>query len=193
MSSPRGPVGEDDAFEGATSDVVAQLVASRQMFLDFVERRVGDRSVAEEVLQEAFVRGISRADSVRDSDSAIAWFFRVLRNAIVDHHRSPAKSIRSAGESSVEPEASAADTAEACRCILGLTKTLKAEYALVLQRVDIAGVSVSEFALEAGISANNASVRLFRAREALRKRVEAACRTCARHGCLDCSCADQKG
>jgi hypothetical protein len=45
-----------------------------------------------------------------------------------------------------------------------------------------------EFAAEAGITANNAGVRVFRAREALRKRVVRSCGTCAEHGCLDCTC-----
>jgi len=65
---------------------------------------------------------------------------------------------------------------------------LKPEYAAALKRVDVDGIAVQEFAAEAGITANNASVRLFRAREALRNRVSATCRTCADHGCLDCTC-----
>ncbi len=192
MSSQHHPADEDDAFEGADSDVVATLVASRQRFLEFVERRVGDRAAAEEILQDAFVRGIERADTVRNSESAVAWFFRVLRNAIVDHRRRSASAIRSAGESTTEFESAAPDpasTAEACRCILGLAATLKPHYADVLKRVDVEGVPVQDFAAESGISANNASVRLFRARDALKQRVEATCRTCARHGCLDCTCA----
>ena len=40
-----------------------------------------------------------------------------------------------------------------------------------------------------GLSAANAGVRVFRARDALRRRVMESCGTCAEHGCLDCSCA----
>ena len=47
---------------------------------------------------------------------------------------------------------------------------------------------IKDYAAEAGISSNNASVRLYRAREALRKQVARACGTCADHGCLDCHC-----
>jgi len=77
---------------------------------------------------------------------------------------------------------------EACRCILGLAETLRPEYAAALRRVDVEGTAVQDFAREAGITANHASVRLFRAREALAKRLRATCRTCAEHGCLDCVC-----
>src|SRR5688572_24291795 len=68
-----------------TPAVVATLVANHREFLAFVQRRVGDRAQAEEILQEAFVRSIAKADTIRDS--AVAWFYRVLRNAIIDHQR----------------------------------------------------------------------------------------------------------
>jgi hypothetical protein len=53
---------------------------------------------------------------------------------------------------------------------------------------DVEGMSVQGDAAEIGIEANNAGVRVHRAREALRKRVKASCGTCAEHGCLNCTC-----
>jgi RNA polymerase sigma-70 factor (ECF subfamily) len=47
---------------------------------------------------------------------------------------------------------------------------------------------VKTFAAEHGLSASNAGVRVFRAREALKQRLMESCGTCAEHGCLDCSC-----
>jgi RNA polymerase sigma-70 factor (ECF subfamily) len=52
------------------------------------------------------------------------------------------------------------------------------------------GTAVKDYAAHAGISASNAGVRVFRAREALRKQVARVCGTCAEHGCLDCSCTN---
>jgi DNA-directed RNA polymerase specialized sigma24 family protein len=42
--------------------------------------------------------------------------------------------------------------------------------------------------LRRGITANNLTVRLHRARQRLRIELERTCRICSRHGCLDCSC-----
>ena len=58
----------------------------------------------------------------------------------------------------------------------------------MLQRVDVEGVPVKDYANQLGISASNAGVRIFRAREALRERVARSCGSCAEHGCLDCTC-----
>jgi RNA polymerase sigma-70 factor (ECF subfamily) len=75
----------------------------------------------------------------------------------------------------------------------GLADTLKAEYASALKRIEVDGVSVKDYATETGISAGNAAIRVFRAREALRKQVSRSCGTCAEHGCLDCTCASTSG
>jgi RNA polymerase sigma-70 factor (ECF subfamily) len=75
-----------------------------------------------------------------------------------------------------------------CKCVGKLAGTLKPEYADALRRIDVEGTPVKAYADQAGISANNAGVRVFRAREALRKQVARSCGTCAEHGCVDCTC-----
>lgn len=185
-----------DALQGANGDVVATLVENHRRFLAFLERRVGSRALAEELLQVAFVRGIERAGTLRESESAVAWFFRLLRNAVVDHQRRAASATRATSllDSGHEPAAPDPETIhEICRCILGLAETLKPEYAAALRRCEVEGLSVQDFALETGITANNAAVRLHRARAALKLRLEASCRTCADHGCFDCTCGTSSG
>jgi RNA polymerase sigma-70 factor (ECF subfamily) len=73
-----------------------------------------------------------------------------------------------------------------------LAAALKREYAEALQAIDVSGASVKKFAEDRGLSAGNAAVRVFRAREALRKRVTESCGVCAEHGCLDCTCRQRR-
>ncbi|WP_437966986.1 sigma-70 family RNA polymerase sigma factor [Sorangium sp. So ce260] len=193
--SERSPEGAERAREDAeparSAEVVAALVESHREFLRFLERKVGNRAVAEDILQDAFVRGIGRIDSLRNDESATAWFYRTLRNAVVDHFRRKGASERAMAALAAELDEVAEPQVEqrtVCQCVRTLAGTLKPEYAAALQRVEVDGLSVQAFAEEASITANNAAVRLFRAREALRKQVAASCGTCAEHGCLDCSC-----
>jgi RNA polymerase sigma factor (sigma-70 family) len=176
----------------ATSyEVVEALVANHRRFLAYLEKRVESREAAEDLLQEAFVRGLKSA-SLRDADSAVAWFYRALRNAIVDHYRrrgSEAKALEqfaSEPGDAVPPDDELLETV--CACVRGLLETLKPEYAQALQRVELDELAVRDYAAEAGMTANAAGVRLFRAREALRRRLVQSCGTCAEHGCLDCRC-----
>lgn len=174
-------------------DIAATLVANHREFLAFVEKRVGNRATAEEILQDAFVRSMDKLDTVRDT--AIGWFYRVLRNAIIDHHRRRAAAERrdeayAREENLVVGNDDAELQRVVCKCVAQIAETLKPEYAAALKRVEIDGVSVKDYADEAGISSNNAGVRIFRAREALRRQVARACGTCATHGCIDCTCGE---
>jgi RNA polymerase sigma-70 factor (ECF subfamily) len=171
-----------------TSDVVATLVANHREFLAFVQRRVGSRELAEEIVQDALVRNLDKLDTVRDT--AIGWFYRVLRNAITDHWRREAAAGRRLEAIAAEADAAPDEELQnvVCKCVGELAGTLKPEYASALRRIELDGLSMKDYATEAGISSNNAAVRVHRAREALRKQVSRACGTCADHGCLDCTC-----
>lgn len=173
----------------ARPEVVARLVANHKAFLSFLERRVATRAVAEEVLQEAFVRALERGGGLRDDESAVAWFYRLLRNALIDHHRRGAAESRAVARAASEPEALDAELhAVVCACVTSLIATLPAPQAEILREVDLAGQPVAAVADRLSITANNAHVRLHRARQALRIQLERSCGTCAEHGCLDCCC-----
>ena len=175
---------------GLAPAVVEALVANHRAFLAFLEKRVGSRALAEDLLQEAFVRGVAKG-GLRDDASAVAWFYQMLRNAVVDHYRRNAATSRKLEAFATElsghvPDAEAKDAV--CRCVGEIAATLKPEYADAIRRIELDGVAVKDYAEEIGISSNNAAVRVFRARDALRKQVARACGTCADHGCLDCTC-----
>lgn len=197
MSHPGAVVQDHEGVELPLGrEVTDVLVENHRAFLAFLERRVGRRDVAEDVLQEAFARSLRAPPAPMSEESAVTWFYRVLRNAIIDHYRRGGASQRALAalaselEAQVEPDL---DTRNAvCRCVTSLAGTLKPEYAAAIRRVEVDGLSVREYAAEAGVTANNAGVRLFRAREALRKRVASACGTCAEHGCLDCTCGSPR-
>lgn len=173
-----------------TPEALAALVESHREFLGFVEKRVRNRELAEEILQDALVKSLDHVHEIRES--VVGWFYRVLRNAVVDHERRRAAQHRKIEALAAEAPFTQAEDAEldavVCRCVTRLAATLKPEYAEALQRIDVDGTAVRDYAEQAGISANNAGVRVFRAREALRKQVAHACGTCATHGCLDCTC-----
>jgi len=174
----------------ASPDVVKTLVARRHDFLSFLERRLGSRALAEDVLQEAFTRSLQKLEQLEQEESAVAWFYRVLRNAVTDQHRRAGADVRKldalARELSEAPEPET--EAAVCQCVTGLTATLKPEYAAALEAVEVQGMAVKDFAAAQGISSNNAAVRVFRAREALKNQVKRCCGSCADNQCRDCTC-----
>ncbi len=173
------------------SDSLSALLArSRAELLGFVEKRVGDRAAAEDILQDAAKRGLEKAGDLRDGDSVRAWFHQILRNAIADEYRRRERGGRAVGKLADEPRDGRDAELErrVCKCVATLKDALKPEYASAIGRVEVDEVPVKDYATESGITANAAAVRLHRAREALRKQVVQTCGACAEHGCFDCSC-----
>lgn len=172
------------------------LLAKRNDFVTFLERRVGDRALAEDILQDAFAKSASTLAGLRDEESAVAWFYRVLRNAVIDHARrsNTAKAAIARFAAEVEeavppPEVRAA----VCQCVARLAERLTPEHAEILRRVEVEDMTVRAYAEETGIAPGTAAVRVHRAREALRRAVVVSCGPCAKHGCLECTCSATPG
>lgn len=174
------------------ADLATTLARERDRFLGFLRSKLGDSAAAEDVLQAAWLKALQGADAIRDTESAVAWFWRVLRNAVIDVYRQRAAETRALAQAARWADAEEPQAPELrdalCRCVDGILETIKPEYAAILRRVDVEGVPVPEAARAEGITANNAGVRLHRARAAVRERLRQTCGACADHGCLDCGC-----
>jgi RNA polymerase sigma-70 factor (ECF subfamily) len=191
LPAPAGPLPAE-----ISAELLHQLAAKRGEFLAFVERRVGNRALAEDILQEAYAKSASKLADLNDAQSASAWFFRVLRNASAESFRRHARRDRALTAAEVEAEMAAREPAPdeasvGCRCVGALVDTLRPDYAEALSRVEVEGVAVKEFAAEQGISPNNAAVRVHRARKALAREVANKCGHCASMGCGDCTCGHE--
>jgi RNA polymerase sigma factor (sigma-70 family) len=172
--------------------VIDSLVENHRAFLRYLERRVGDRALAEDILQDAFVKVMTRPEQAPEDEAVVPWFYRLLRNATIDQFRRRGAAGRAleafSRELETQEEPAAELEAEICACVSRLAATLKPEYAEALQAIEVEGTAVKAFAERKGLSAGNAAVRVFRAREALKKRLVQSCGTCAEHGCADCGC-----
>ena len=164
------------------------VTARREHLLGFVRQRAGTRIDAEEVVQLAIQRALERAEQVRDPSRAEAWLGRVVRNVLLDELRRKRECILPVDE--LELSAIADDGID-CWCVLVQAEQLKPEYAVILRRVVIDGVPVGRVAGELGLTANNAMVRLHRARQALKERLEAHCGTTTARSCSECGCEER--
>jgi len=182
---------------GLTPEAINRLVVGRQQFLSFLEKRIQSKAAAEDILQAAFVRSLEKGGSLRDEESVVAWFYRVLRNAIIDYYRQRGSAERVSEQlvahlqNHQEPDD--LFKGEICHCVTALLENVKPEYRDAIQAVDLDDGSLADLATRARITANNAAVRVHRAREALRKQVMTACGICATHGCIECNCKPKTG
>jgi RNA polymerase sigma-70 factor (ECF subfamily) len=145
----------------------------------------GDESLAEDLLQNSLKKAIEYPATSTERQSVLAWFHQILRTALVDHFR-----VKSAGTRKIEEFTRESDLhadeqvnspdelrSELCRCFEGLLPALKPSYAELIRRIDLQEEPLSDVARTLGITENNLSVRLYRARQALKTSLKQACRT----------------
>lgn len=181
--------------------LAAELNRHRNVFKAFLAARVGSEAEAEDILQNGLLKALKRGDALQDDAKLTAWFYQLLRHAVVDHYRTRGstrrrhevlgETISALGEDIASPPKSWEP--QVCGCLGGVVGTLKPQYAELLRRVDLNGESVQAAAKALKMTPNNASVALHRARKDLRRHLETFCGDCADSGCLDCDCAERDG
>lgn len=175
--------------EAKRSAVESTLTDKLGAFYGFVGKRVNDPQLAKDLVHDALLKAVERAD-VLNQETVVAWFYRVLRNSIVDRYRSEQARNRVlerlASEFAENPNAEI--ERDLCECMAGLLEGLKPSYAEVLRHVDLGGKRLREYAKEKGRSENAMRVKLHRAREQLKSELKWNCKACAEHGCIDCDC-----
>ncbi|WP_437746223.1 sigma-70 family RNA polymerase sigma factor [Sorangium sp. So ce1504] len=179
---------DSDKRTRAAHAVREALATQRSALLESVRRRARAGVDAEEVLQRAIERALDRSDQVRDPARAAAWVGRVVHNVLLDELRRKHDVVLPVDELELAP---VGDDGVDCWCVLVQAEQLKPEYALILKRVIVDGMAVTDVAAELGVTPGNAMVRLHRARKALRDRLKEHCGTTSARSCSDCGCAER--
>src|SRR4051794_12979874 len=73
--------------EGPQPPALDPILARRAEFRAFLVSRLGSEADADDVLQNGLIKALRSVSEVRDEQKLTAWFYQLLRNAIVDHIR----------------------------------------------------------------------------------------------------------
>jgi RNA polymerase sigma factor (sigma-70 family) len=170
--------------------IESKFPKSRASVLNYIKSKVSDPDAAEDILQDSLLKVLRSAPEVRDQERMIPWFYRIINNAIIDYYRH--RNVESKYmDRDTEAEELGFETAERgalCACLREVIPTLKPEYAELIEEMELNEEADADEIARLGITRNNLRARRHRARTQLRQRLEETCRSCATHGCLDCSC-----
>ena len=186
-----------DDSSAVLGDLTHRLLEQEPAFRAFLRKRISDDAVTEDLLQQSLMKAVERGHELKKSDSAVSWFYRILRNAVTDYYRSHAADHRKLEGLRQEMIAAGDDKMPAldelrpaiCTCLDPLLKKIRPAYAHLIERIDLRGELPADVAKEMKLTTNNLTVRLHRARQALRASLEQACGICTKHGCLSCTCS----
>ena len=161
-------------------DTVHRLYNAR--LFSFLVRLSRRRDVAEDLLEETWLRLVTHAGSLRDDTRLAPWLFTVARNLYVSHQRARAiEDSHAAGliglwpfgtpQSSPFEEAAASETE---RRIEAAIASLPVQYREVLLLAGVEGFRPVELAGMCGVSPEAMRQRLSRARAMVTERLEAS-------------------
>lgn len=174
--------------------VNAALKEGHREFLRFLTRRTANLADAEDILQDFYLKVVQNSQTIRNRGSLRSWLAKVLRGTLADYYRKSAVAQRARQRLTVEEEIAMPSSDEAeravCACLYRILPALPSQYSQVIWRVDLLGQPRSQVAKSLGISLNNLTVRIHRARHALKQALNRFCTTCPTHGYLNCSCED---
>lgn len=179
-----------------TTAAIRTLAEVHNTFLQFLRRNLRNESDAEEVMQQVYLRVVVHASQLRKEESIVIWLRRVLQSALIDYRRRAVARERADADFARKEAATPVPVDEldafVCICLYKLLSLLKPEYEEVLRRADLEGEPREAIAAGLGLTLANLTVRLHRARQALRRALQLSCETCPIHGYLDCGCEYSK-
>lgn len=172
----------------STKRIETALLDNLSEFAAFARQRIADPELAADVVQDSLLKAIKSVDQLKTNENIRAWFYRILRRTIIDLYRHRDVQKRALETLEAESTSETETTTVLCRCLDRLIPTLKPEYADIIREIDLNNMAPDALAKKLGTTPNNVNVRLHRARNQLRERLEQTCKICSTHGCLDCTC-----
>jgi RNA polymerase sigma-70 factor (ECF subfamily) len=145
----------------------------------YLRHRTGDVDVADDVLQDVFVKAMRQGQGFCTLDNPRAWLFQVARNALVDRARTahPTEPFPEGPEEPpAPPEEGVAPVDALAECLDRSLGELSADDADILRACDLEGLTQRAFAEAHGLTLPAVKSRLLRARQRLRDRLTTVCR-----------------
>lgn len=144
----------------------------------FIRRRVSDEHLADDLLQETFMRVHRNLSTLQEANRLTAWVYQIARNVVYDHGRKGVPSTVSLNET--DPVDDNDDRAPHVGCggitwLDEMVRSLPDGYREALQMAEIEGLSQQEVATRLGLSLSGAKSRIQRGRSMLKDVLENCC------------------
>ena len=149
--------------------LVAAWSELHQSLKTFVYRKVGDRNVADDIIQDTFLKAQTKLGQLNDTKKMSAWIHQIARHTIIDHFRKKSKVIM---PNDLDWESSEHYFNDCVAyCLSKLMKTLPEKYRVVLELTEVKDLSQHEVARELNLSHSGARSRVQRARKMLKDKM----------------------
>lgn len=174
------PVVAEPALRGGLPTPDLQLAESYREFrfglLGFLQSKVSDPFIAEDLLQEVFVKALAALNRGVTPSNLPAWLHRIASNTVIDFYRTRRQTLPVPDDlmANEEPYAPSPEQTLAL-CLKPFINELPDIYREAMLATAIEGRSLATLSEEKGLSASAVKSRVSRARRMLRQKVLDCC------------------
>jgi RNA polymerase sigma-70 factor, ECF subfamily len=136
----------------------------------FVYNKVKDNALAEDIVQDVFLKVTQRLGQLKDTEKLKGWMFQITRNAVYDHFRSKSKLLPV--PIATENDDPIGYNECVASCLKQMLGTLPAKYREALELAEMESISQTELAERLQLSYSGAKSRVQRARQMLKQKME---------------------
>ena len=141
----------------------------------FILKRISDESIAEDILQEVFVKIHSRIETLEDIGRLQGWIYQIARNTIIDHYRSKKAMAVLPEELKSLENSDNNDVVGVLPCIEAMVDRLPEKYRQAVILTTYQGLTQKEMGKKLGLSLSGAKSRSQRAKEKLKNMLMECC------------------
>lgn len=144
----------------------------------FINLRVSNKSDAEDLLQEVFLKIHKNLDDLEDNKKLSGWIFSITRNTITDYYRkkSSIKDIEFKDYLELPDSHKKDDLKQIKYCLNSFKSSIPEKYREVIELSDFEGVKQKEIAKQLGISLPAVKSRIRRGRKKIKQHFAECCK-----------------
>lgn len=161
----------------APEDLGLAFVALRNSLRNYLRRRVSDPNLAEDLLQDVFVKASVAIRANRFPNNLAGWLYAAARTTAVDHYRSERHPAIELDENLSDPQHVCDELLhqELSLCLRPLVQELPEIYRDTLIAVEFEGKTMQAVAVEQDLSLSAIKSRASRARVMLKQKLLRCC------------------
>lgn len=142
----------------------------------FLAGRCNDAALADDLLQDVFIKAMRQGEGFCRLDNPRAWLFRVARTTLIDHGRLERPVVELDDNLPAIPPDQRDEVDALDECLQRNLARLSAADRAIIEACDLAGRTVRDFAQAHDLGLPAAKARLLRARKRLREALVSHCR-----------------